>query len=764
MLGCCLAAAVAAQEPTCIDYGEQPQPLSVLPLAAGDAAGIAVLAHTAYVLIGGVGFAVVDWTDPTAPHVAATVGLAGGGRSLAIGSGALYAIDGAGQLQVCDLADPLAPVPVGPVAGAAAAIDVCVAGETAYLVLASGGLQVVDVTVPLVPVAGLQLPLADGNRGLAVFEGRAYVAGIGHLDHDFGAFHVVDLADPDGPVPLGYYATDGTGFGWSDRYFDVSAGPGGIFVVHEDSWYDWDTGTTYTYTYLSAFDCTDPHAPMPAPPPGVQGREALAAARVGDLIVAAARESGVQSSCPDCSYDHSHLLVQSCASAHDDPPLFDLPLPGQPHGVVWSDDCIMVACGGAGLAIFAAPMLDPELSDPLEPVYPRSWVSGRCAALAGDRLAVAQHHEGGCSPGDVTYSILSLYQLGGGSEPEPQSMWGCDYCGPFQHLVFAGEDLLCADGLVFSLAGGDVIQAGTIPGGWVHATDVALGYLVGAQVSSLSSWDLSDPASPMVAGQLSLGGVADLSAWGNHVYVVTDSALGIVQVAPDGSLTQVGRTALSCTPRAVACKGTRLAVGGSAGELLIYEVTGGVDLTLLTELNLGGRIQDLELGTQLYAAVEGAGWAVVGVSGETDLSFQGWIEAPAARQVEADGDRLLLVNSCPQKVWLTRQACADLVAVPDPQTVPTAGLVRIEDAWPNPANPRLSVAFLLARPATVRAEVIDLAGRHVADLAAGPREAGRHVLRWDGRTDAGWEAASGAYLIRVHAGKDSAAHKVLLVR
>ena len=51
VLGFCLAAAVAAQEPTCIDYGEQPQPLSVLPLAGGDAAGISVLGPTAYMAV-----------------------------------------------------------------------------------------------------------------------------------------------------------------------------------------------------------------------------------------------------------------------------------------------------------------------------------------------------------------------------------------------------------------------------------------------------------------------------------------------------------------------------------------------------------------------------------------------------------------------------------------------------------------------------------------------------------------------------------------
>jgi len=69
--------------------------------------------------------------------------------------------------------------------------------------------------------------------------------------------------------------------------------------------------------------------------------------------------------------------------------------------------------------------------------------------------------------------------------------------------------------------------------------------------------------------------------------------------------------------------------------------------------------------------------------------------------------------------------------------------------WPNPANPSVSVRLELATPGPVRAAVWDVRGRRVASLHDGPLPAGAHVLRWDGRTDAGRHAPDGLYLLRV---------------
>lgn len=91
---------------------------------------------------------------------------------------------------------------------------------------------------------------------------------------------------------------------------------------------------------------------------------------------------------------------------------------------------------------------------------------------------------------------------------------------------------------------------------------------------------------------------------------------------------------------------------------------------------------------------------------------------------------------------------------------PAAGLALA--ALPNPFNPRTTVRFNMAEEGPYRLEIYDVAGRLVAGRSgrAGP---GRVELPWDGRSDAGAEAASGLYLMRVTAvGMESTVRAVLI--
>jgi alpha-amylase len=69
-------------------------------------------------------------------------------------------------------------------------------------------------------------------------------------------------------------------------------------------------------------------------------------------------------------------------------------------------------------------------------------------------------------------------------------------------------------------------------------------------------------------------------------------------------------------------------------------------------------------------------------------------------------------------------------------------------AAPNPFRDTTTFHFSLARADRVRIDVLDVGGRRVRTL--GPRllDAGAHTLGWDGRDDAGGEAAPGLYFVR----------------
>jgi hypothetical protein len=90
--------------------------------------------------------------------------------------------------------------------------------------------------------------------------------------------------------------------------------------------------------------------------------------------------------------------------------------------------------------------------------------------------------------------------------------------------------------------------------------------------------------------------------------------------------------------------------------------------------------------------------------------------------------------------------------------------VRLAGIYPNPFNPRTTIAFALDRAQRIRVTVCDLSGRCVKILADGPREAGSHEMEWDGRDAGGARVASGGYLVLLEGecGRDS--RRILLLK
>jgi flagellar hook assembly protein FlgD len=83
--------------------------------------------------------------------------------------------------------------------------------------------------------------------------------------------------------------------------------------------------------------------------------------------------------------------------------------------------------------------------------------------------------------------------------------------------------------------------------------------------------------------------------------------------------------------------------------------------------------------------------------------------------------------------------------------------------YPNPANPRISVALAVARPGHHRVRVIDAAGRALATIFDEHAAAGTLTLRWDGRDAAGRAAPSGVYFLEL-TGESRSSRRFTLVR
>jgi len=85
-------------------------------------------------------------------------------------------------------------------------------------------------------------------------------------------------------------------------------------------------------------------------------------------------------------------------------------------------------------------------------------------------------------------------------------------------------------------------------------------------------------------------------------------------------------------------------------------------------------------------------------------------------------------------------------------------------AAPNPFNPMTSIVFRLAEAGPANLAIYDQAGRRVRILASGPRAAGQHQVRWDGRDGRGRSVATGNYLASLEVNGHRQVQKLTLVR
>ncbi len=95
---------------------------------------------------------------------------------------------------------------------------------------------------------------------------------------------------------------------------------------------------------------------------------------------------------------------------------------------------------------------------------------------------------------------------------------------------------------------------------------------------------------------------------------------------------------------------------------------------------------------------------------------------------------------------------------------PPAGVTKLHEPAPNPANPGTVVSYVLARDGVVDLDVYDLSGRLVGRLGGGWHSAGIQRVYWDGRDVAGRAVPSGTYLVRMRADGATFTRKLSLVQ
>jgi aminopeptidase N len=93
-----------------------------------------------------------------------------------------------------------------------------------------------------------------------------------------------------------------------------------------------------------------------------------------------------------------------------------------------------------------------------------------------------------------------------------------------------------------------------------------------------------------------------------------------------------------------------------------------------------------------------------------------------------------------------------------------AAAFRLAGNFPNPFNPKTTIRFDLPKAGLTKLAVYDVTGRLLRTLHDGRLAAGSHAIDWDGRDDAGKDAAAGVYLYRLLADGHEATERMVLLK
>ena len=108
--------------------------------------------------------------------------------------------------------------------------------------------------------------------------------------------------------------------------------------------------------------------------------------------------------------------------------------------------------------------------------------------------------------------------------------------------------------------------------------------------------------------------------------------------------------------------------------------------------------------------------------------------------------------------------CAMSSVDPPPSDSVLPLVTRLQDAYPNPFNPRTTIEYDLAKSGQVSVAVFDLAGRLVSQLLDESVAAGRHEVTWQGRDNRGQAAAAGVYFVRLKTANITDTRRMTLVK
>ena len=110
------------------------------------------------------------------------------------------------------------------------------------------------------------------------------------------------------------------------------------------------------------------------------------------------------------------------------------------------------------------------------------------------------------------------------------------------------------------------------------------------------------------------------------------------------------------------------------------------------------------------------------------------------------------------------QSLLETTGIPDQDNPEQPDQFSVAQNYPNPFNSQTIIPINLPAPGPVKAIVYNINGQAIQTLHSGHLPAGKYYMEWDGTNQAGTDAPSGVYFLRVHSGNVEQTNKLLLIR
>ncbi len=105
-----------------------------------------------------------------------------------------------------------------------------------------------------------------------------------------------------------------------------------------------------------------------------------------------------------------------------------------------------------------------------------------------------------------------------------------------------------------------------------------------------------------------------------------------------------------------------------------------------------------------------------------------------------------------------------ITAVQDSEAEVTSSHFELAQNYPNPFNPETTIRYMLPEASKVKLAIYNQLGQRIITLVDQEQQPGIYSVQWDGKNEAGRDAASGLYLYQLKTKEFTRVQKLALIR